>query len=141
MSSTRLSGTPPCPGRGPASVDAAALRSSRNDESVRANTASVIPVSGTPRSSASCEVQRPVPFCSAWSRIASTSGLPVPASVFCSTIAVISMRNDSRSPEFHSSKILPMAGASSPPTWVSRSYASAMSWMSAYSMPLCTILT
>ena len=86
-------------------------------------------------------VQRPVPFCSASSRITSTSAPPVLASVFCRTSAVISIRNDSRSPEFHSSKIFPMAGASSPATCVSRSYASAMSWMSAYSMPLCTILT
>ena len=36
-----------------------------------------MPVSGTPSSSASCAVQRPVPFCSAWSTITSTSGLPV----------------------------------------------------------------
>ena len=41
---------------------------------MRANTASVIPVSGTPSSSAFCAVQRPVPFCSAASRITSTSG-------------------------------------------------------------------
>ena len=40
-----------------------------------------MPVSGTPSSSASCEVQRPVPFCSAWSTITSTSGLPVSPSV------------------------------------------------------------
>ena len=40
-----------------------------------------------------------------------------------------------------SRKIAAMAGASRPAMWVSRSYASAMSWMSAYSIPLCTIFT
>ena len=74
-------------------------------ESERAKTASVMPVSGTPSSSASCDVQRPVPFCSAWSTITSTSGLPVSASVLPSTVAVISIRNDSRSPLFQSSKM------------------------------------
>ena len=46
-------------------------------ESDRANTASAMPVTGTPRSSAICTVQRPVPFCSAWSTTTSTNGLPV----------------------------------------------------------------
>ncbi len=61
-----------------------------------------MPVIGTPRSSALCTVQRPVPFCSAWSGTMSTNGLPVSASVWASTSAVISIRNDSRSPSFHS---------------------------------------
>ena len=43
-------------------------------------------------SSADFTVQRPVPFCSASSRIRSTSGSPVLASVWRSTSAVISMR-------------------------------------------------
>ena len=141
MSSTRSSRSAPWPGAGPASVVDAFFRSSRSADSPRANTASVMPVSGTPSPRASTAVQVPVPFCSAWSTITSTSGPPVFSSVLASTFAVISMRNESRSPEFHSSKILAMAGASSPATWVSRSYASAMSWMSAYSMPLCTIFT
>ena len=68
--------------------------------SVRANTASVIPVSGTPSSSAFWAVQRPVPFCSAASRITSTSGWPVASSVLASTRAEISIRNDSSSESF-----------------------------------------
>ena len=61
-----------------------------------------MPVTGTPRSSADFTVQRPVPFCSASSRMTSTSGLPVLASVWRSTSAVISIRKLSRSPLFHS---------------------------------------
>ena len=68
-------------GRGPAAlgVDSArlnaslaALRCSGRPESARAKTASVIAVIGTPSSSADCAVHRPVPFCSASSRIIST---------------------------------------------------------------------
>ena len=92
-----------CPFDGPSSRSAAATRSSLSALSVRANTASVMPVSGTPSSSAFCAVQRPVPFCSAASRITSTSGLPVAASVFDSTRAVISIRNDSSSDSFQRS--------------------------------------
>ena len=103
--------------------------------------ASAIPVIGTPRSSAFCTVQRPVPFCSAWSRMMSTNAPPVSASTWLSTSAVISIRNDSRSPEFQVSKILPISAALAPVACLIRSYASAISCMSAYSMPLCTILT
>ena len=72
----------------------------------------------------------------------STNGLPVAASMWASTLAVISMRNDSRSPSFHSSKIFgELFGRSAPSRWRIRSYASAISCMSAYSMPLCTIFT
>jgi hypothetical protein len=83
----------------------------------------------------------PVPFWAAWSTITSTRGPPVLSSVFASTFAVISMRNESRSPEFHRSKIPAIAATSNPATCRSRSYASAMSWMSAYSIPLWTIFT
>src|SRR5215472_6965954 len=40
-----------------------------------------MPLTGTPRSSASWTVQRPVPFCSAWSRTMSTKGSWVISSV------------------------------------------------------------
>ena len=42
---------------------------------------------------------------------------------------------------FQSAKICPISAAEAPSPWRSRSYASAMSCMSAYSMPLCTIFT
>ena len=58
-----------------------ALRWATEPDSARAKTASAMPVTGTPRSSADLTVQRPVPFCSASSRMTSTSGLPVLASV------------------------------------------------------------
>ncbi len=79
-----------------------ALRCATDPDSARANTASAMPVTGTPRSSADLTVQRPVPFCSASSTITSTSGLPVLASIWRSTSAVISTRKLSRSPVFHS---------------------------------------
>jgi hypothetical protein len=41
-----------------------------------------------------------VPFCSAWSKITSTSGWPVAWSTWPRTLAVISIRNESRSPAF-----------------------------------------
>ena len=69
-----------------------ALRCGTDPESARAKTASAMPVTGTPRSSADFTVHRPVPFCSASSRMTSTSGLPVLASTCLSTSAVISMR-------------------------------------------------
>ena len=62
---------------GPGQAARAAARCSAWPDSERANTASAMPVTGTPRSSAVCTVQRPVPFCSAWSRTTSTNGLPV----------------------------------------------------------------
>ena len=77
-STSSRSARAPSPGFGPASCAEAVLRWSPSADSERANTASVIAVSGTPSSSASCAVQRPVPFCSAWSRMTSTSGWPGP---------------------------------------------------------------
>ena len=57
------------------------------------------------------------------------------------TDAVISIKNDSRSPECPSRKMAAISAADVPvPSWI-RSYASAISCMSAYSMPLCTIFT
>ncbi len=88
---------------------------------VRANTASVIPVSGTPSSSASCAVQRPVPFCSAASRMTSTSGLPVASSVLDRTRAEISIRKDSSSESFHLRKRSAIRGTSQPTPLRSRS--------------------
>ena len=73
-----------------------------------------MPVTGTPRSRAVCTVQAPVPFWAARSRITSTKGLPVSASVWASTSAVISIRKDSRSPLFHSAKTSPISGALMP---------------------------
>ncbi len=76
---------------GPASPREAS-RSPACPDRERAKTASAMPDTGTPRSSAICTVQRPVPFCSAWSTTTSTNGLPVAASTCDSTSAVISMR-------------------------------------------------
>src|SRR5207344_1313413 len=73
-----------------------------------------MPVMGTPRSSALCTVQRPVPFCSAWSSTMSMNGLPVAASVCASTSAVIWMRNESRSPSFQVRK-MPASSAGAEP--------------------------
>ncbi len=80
-----------------------------------------MPVIGIPRSSALCTVQRPVPFCSAWSSTMSTNGFPVSASVCASTCAVISMRNESRSPSFQVRKISAISGADAPRPARSRS--------------------
>ena len=60
--------------------------------------ASAMPETGTPRFSAVCTVHAPVPLAPAWSRMTSTSGLPVSASTWRSTSAVISIRYDSSSP-------------------------------------------
>lgn len=70
----------------------AASRSVTLPESERAKTASAMPETGTPSSSALCTVHRPVPFCSARSWTMSTNGRPVAASVWPSTSAVISIR-------------------------------------------------
>ncbi len=83
---------PAVPPLGPASVRDALTRWSLRADSARAKTASVMAVSGTPSSSADCAVQRPVPFCSALSRITSTSGLPVSGVLWAEHVAVISMR-------------------------------------------------
>ena len=78
---------------------AARRRAARGgDDSERAKTASAMPETGTPRFSAVCTVHAPVPLAPAWSRMTSTSGLPVAASTWRSTSAVISMRYDSSSP-------------------------------------------
>ena len=51
------------------------------------------------------------------------------------------MRYDSSSPVFHSAKMSAISAGVLPVPRRMRSYASAMSCMSAYSMPLCTIFT
>ena len=119
----------------------AAFRCSVWPDRLRANVASAMPVIGTPRSRALCTVQRPVPFCSAASSTTSTNGLPVAASVCSRTSAVSSIRNDSRSPPFHSRKTSAISPGERSSTLRSRSKDSAISCMSAYSMPLCTIFT
>ena len=86
---------------GPSSAALAAARRSGLLEAARANTASAIADAGTPRLSDSCTVQVPVPFMPAASTMTSISGLPVAASTWRSTSAVISIRYESRSPVFH----------------------------------------
>ena len=72
----------------------------------------------------------------------STNGLPVAASVCASTSAVISIRYESRSPGVPVAEdVGDLARGRSRRPRRSRSYASAISCMSAYSMPLCTIFT
>ena len=61
---------------GPRSFCAATTRSSFSADTQRANTASPIRVSGTPRSRAETPVHLPVPFCPAVSRIFATSAWP-----------------------------------------------------------------
>ena len=82
-----------------------------------------------------------MPFCSAWSTTTSTNGLPVSASTCDSTSAVISIRYESRRPRFQVRKISAISAGEYPATSRSSWYASPMSCMSAYSMPLCTIVT
>ncbi len=103
MSSVNCFASPGLVPKPPDASPVVALRWVTDPDSARAKTASAMPVTGTPRSRADLTVQRPVPFCSASSRIRSTSGLPVLASVWRKTCAVISTRKLSRSPEFHSS--------------------------------------
>ena len=86
-------------------------------------------------------VQRPVPFWPAASTTTSTNGLPVFASTWPRTSAEISIRKEARSPLFHSAKIFACSAGSIPAPERSRSKASPMTCMSAYSMPLWTILT
>ena len=69
---------------------------------------------GTPISSAFTLVHLPVPFWPAVSRMTSTSGLPVSGSFCLSTLAVISMRKEFRSPLFHSSKVVPISSGVMP---------------------------
>ncbi len=71
----------------------------------------------------------------------STNGFPVAASVWARTSAVISMRYESSRPVFQERKTSAIRAGEYPATERSRSYASAMSCMSAYSMPLWTIFT
>ena len=78
-------------GFGPGSTFEAATRSSLIADRQRANTASLISVSGMPSSSASTPVHLPVPFCPAVSRILSTSGWPS-ASLKARMSRVISIR-------------------------------------------------
>ncbi len=96
---------------------------------------------GTPRSSADVEVHLPVPFWPAASSTTSTKLWPVTGSFCFSTSAVISIRKLSSSPWFHCSKMAAHSATLLPSTVRSTWYASQMTCMSAYSMPLCTIFT
>ena len=107
----------------------------------RAKTASAIVGAGTPMSSAAVEVHLPVPFCPAASSTMSTNGLPVRGSSNARMSAVISTRNESSSPRFHSAKTAAHSLGVSPPMPRSRWKASQIICMSPYSMPLCTIFT
>ena len=127
-------------GFGPRSFFEAAMRSSFIAEMQRAKTASPMSVIGMPNSAESITVHLPVPFWPAVSRIFSTSGSPS-LSLKARISRVISMRYESRSPSFHSANTLCISSALMPRLSFMRWYASQMSCMSPYSMPLCTILT
>eukprot|EP01139_Manchomonas_bermudensis_P012829 Amastigsp_a350122_9.p3 type:complete len:139 gc:universal Amastigsp_a350122_9:551-967(+) len=93
-----------------------------------------------PQSSPAIAVHLPVPFWPATSRILVTSGAPS-SSLKARMSRVISMRNESSSPLFHSAKTSAIAAWSIPRASFIRWYASQMSCMSPYSTPLCTIFT
>mmetsp|Transcript_7781 Transcript_7781/g.31216 ORF Transcript_7781/g.31216 Transcript_7781/m.31216 type:complete len:224 (+) Transcript_7781:1855-2526(+) len=95
-------------------------------------------------SAACCTVHFPVPFMPVLSRILSTkksSLLPDWSSFLAKMMLEISMRYDSNSASFHSVNAAASSSFVNPPTVFNTSYASEMSCMSPYSMPLCTILT
>ena len=110
-------------------------------ESTRASSAAAMLGMGTPSVRPTCAVHWPVPFCPALSSTASTRKPPPFGSRTVNTSAVSSMRNDSNGPRFQAANTSASASGLRPPARCSTSYASAMSCMSAYSMPLCTILT
>src|SRR6218665_61883 len=126
---------------GPERTRLAATRSSLSEDRLRASSAPAMDGTDTPRSSATCTVHLPVPFCPALSSTCSTSGLPVSGSFLRSTWRVVSSRKDSAMPWFHWVKRSASASVDSPSPRRSRSYVSASNCMSAYSMPLCTIFT
>ena len=106
----------------------------------RAYTASVMTPSATPSSSADITVHLPVPFWAATSRMSSTMYAPC-ESLAIKTFAVISVRYPLRSPRFQLAKISEMESLSRRLQFLRMEYVSAMICISAYSMPLCTILT
>ena len=126
---------------GPRSTRLAATRSVFIAEMIRLSTAALIVGIAAPTSRAFWLIHFPVPFCCASSRITSTSGRPVSGSTAASTAAVISIRYDFSSPWFHSRKISCSSVAVRPSPRDSRSYDSAISCMSPYSIPLWTIFT
>ena len=93
------------------------------------------------RSAACCTVHLPVPFMPVLSRILSRMEPSPRSSALAKMMAEISIRKDDRSPAFHSVNAAASSALVRPPTVFSTSYASEMSCMSPYSMPLCTILT
>ena len=106
---------------GPLRTFAAATRSSFWADTQRAKTAAAIDAAGTPMSSAFLAVHLPVPFWPAVSRIESMSHLRLFAGSRCfSMSAVISMRKESRSPWFHSSKTSAISGGVIPRTFFIR---------------------
>lgn len=96
--------------------------------------------SGTPSSSADMTVHLPVPFWAATSRMSSTMYAPC-ESFAIRTFAVISVRYPLRSPRFQFAKISEMESLSRRLQFLRIEYVSAIICISAYSMPLCTILT
>mmetsp|Transcript_37825 Transcript_37825/g.60653 ORF Transcript_37825/g.60653 Transcript_37825/m.60653 type:complete len:262 (+) Transcript_37825:394-1179(+) len=121
----------------------AATRSSLRPDKKRASRLEATVGIATDSSAACCTVHLPVPFMPVLSKILSTRN---PSPVFWSSClarmrALISMRKESSSAAFHSSKAATSSWLVNPPTVLSTSYASEMSCMSPYSIPLCTILT
>mmetsp|Transcript_473 Transcript_473/g.1942 ORF Transcript_473/g.1942 Transcript_473/m.1942 type:complete len:422 (-) Transcript_473:421-1686(-) len=121
----------------------AATRSSLRPERKRASSEDATVGIATESSAACCTVHFPVPFMPVLSRILSTSAPPFVfwSSCFAKIKAEISMRNESSSAWFHSVNADASSSLVKPPTTRSTSYASEMSCMSPYSMPLCTIFT
>lgn len=85
---------------GPDKALEARIRSSLTADKHRAKTASPIKVTGVPKSKALMAVHFPVPFCPAASRILVTMGSPS-SSLNRRISRVISIKKESRTPEFH----------------------------------------
>ena len=96
-----------------------------------------------PASAANCTVHFPVPFDPALSNtlFAKYESSSPSSSFFFKHLAVISIKNDSKSPLFHSFNAMDCFSLSKPNTSLNKTTDSAINCMSAYSMPLCTIFT
>mmetsp|Transcript_14353 Transcript_14353/g.47636 ORF Transcript_14353/g.47636 Transcript_14353/m.47636 type:complete len:235 (+) Transcript_14353:416-1120(+) len=122
----------------PAYTFSAATRSSFRPDKKRASRELAIVGIATLSSAACCTVHFPVPFIPVLSKILSTSAPPSGfwSSCFARIRALISIRNESSSFAFHSSNAATSSSLVSPPTVRNTSYASEMSCISPYSMPL-----
>uniref|UniRef100_A0A0K2UBJ6 Uncharacterized protein n=1 Tax=Lepeophtheirus salmonis TaxID=72036 RepID=A0A0K2UBJ6_LEPSM len=85
-------------------------------------------------------VHLPVPFCPAESRIFSSKGDPS-VSLYLSILVDISIKKESNSLLFHSLNILDISSCDKSKVPFIKWYASQMSCMSPYSIPLWTIFT